>query len=164
MDAARWRRCCDGDDRIPGHGADSVFSGGLSQAEIERMVREAEQHAAEDKKRRELIEAKNQADALIYSTEKELKEYGSGGRDSDKQNIEAAIAALRAMLSGDSVAAIRQGMERLSQTTLRLVEAMQQAGSTDASATTRPGEAAKGADDVVDAEFEDVDDSKRRAS
>jgi molecular chaperone DnaK len=139
-------------------------SGGLTQDEIERMVREAEQHAAEDKKRRELIEAKNQADALIYSTEKQLKEYGTRVRDSDKQTVEAPIAALRSALSGDSVDAIRQGTERLSQAMMRLAEAIQQAGPADASATAQPGDAPKGADDVVDAEFEDVDDNKRRAS
>jgi molecular chaperone DnaK len=139
-------------------------SGGLSQADIDRMVREAEQHAAEDARRRELIEARNQADTLIYSTEKNLREYGNRVGDADRRAIEDAIASLRTAMSGDDVNAIRQRAEALAQVAARLAEAMAQpepAGGGGAGPQHGP---AAGGDDVVDAEFEDVDDKKRRAS
>jgi len=137
-------------------------SGGLSQADIDRMVREAEQHAAEDQRRRELIEARNQADTLIYSTEKNLREYGSRVGDADRRAIEDAIASLRTAMAGDDVNAIRQRGEALAQAAARLAEAMAQPDA--ASGAGPQGRPAAGADDVVDAEFEDVDDKKRRAS
>jgi molecular chaperone DnaK len=139
-------------------------SGGLSEADIQRMVREAEQHAAEDKRRREVIEARNQADALIYSTEKNLKEHGDPLSDADRHAIEEAIAALRTVMASDmasdNAGQIRQGIETLSRAAMRIGEAVQrspQAG-TGSGGTTGPDE------HVVDAEFEDVDDPKRRAS
>jgi len=125
-------------------------------------VREAEQHAAEDQRRRELIEARNQADTLIYSTEKNLREYGSHVGDADRRAIEDAIASLRTAMSGDDVNAIRQRAEALAQVAARLAEAMAQPDA--ASGAGPQGGPAAGADDVVDAEFEDVDDKKRRAS
>src|SRR6201981_1670142 len=82
-------------------------SGGLSEADIQRMVREAEQHAAEDKRRRELIETRNQADALIYSTERNLKEHGSHLNDADRRAIEEAIGALRAAIAGEDAGLIQ---------------------------------------------------------
>jgi molecular chaperone DnaK len=135
-------------------------SGGLSEADIQRMVREAEQHAAEDKRRRKVIEARNQADALIYSTEKNLKEHGSGLTDADQRAIEDAIGGLRTAMSSDDAAPIRQRSEALAQAAARLGEAMHRAGQQN----TGPTGAGGGDDRVVDAEFEDVDDSKRRAS
>jgi molecular chaperone DnaK len=136
-------------------------SGGLSEADIQRMVREAEQHAAEDKRRRELIEARNQADALIYGTEKDLKEHGNRVGDADRRAIDEAIAALRTAMGGDDAGRIRQGIEALSRATMRIGEAVQRSAQTD----TGSGGAARPADEhVVDAEFEDVDDPKRRAS
>src|ERR1700716_359226 len=101
-------------------------SGGLSEAEIERMVREAEQHAAEDRKRRELVEARNQADALIYSTEKELKENEARVNQADRSAVEQAIAALRSAMSGDDSALIRRRTEELAQAAARLVTPAQQ--------------------------------------
>src|ERR1700724_3481006 len=135
-------------------------SGGLSEADIQRMVREAEQHAAEDKKRREVIEARNQADALIYSTERNLREHGGGVHDADRRAIEDAIGALRTAMAGDAVALIRQRSEAVSQASMRLGEAVRRAGQED----TRHTGAGSGDERVVDAEFEDVDDPKRRAS
>jgi len=135
-------------------------SGGLSEADIQRMVREAEQHAAEDKRRRELIETRNQADALIYSTERNLKEHGSRLNDADRGAIEDAIGALRTAMAGDDAGQIRQRSEALSQAAMRLGEAARRAGQEDA----RPAGADGGDERVVDAEFEDVDDPKRRAS
>ena len=135
-------------------------SGGLSEADIQRMVREAEQHAAEDKKRREVIEARNQADALIYSTERSLKEHGEHLNDADRRAIEDAIGALRTAMAGDDGALIRQRSEAVSQAAMRLGEAVRRAGQED----TRHTGAGSDDERVVDAEFEDVDDPKRRAS
>jgi molecular chaperone DnaK len=133
-------------------------SGGLSEADIQRMIREAEQHAAEDKRRRELIEARNQADALIYSTERDLKEHGSRLNDTDRRAIEEAINALRTAIAGEDAARIRQGMEALTRAAMRIGEAVNQ-GQTQGA-----GDSAPGGEEVVDAEFEDVDDRKRGAS
>jgi molecular chaperone DnaK len=130
-------------------------SGGLSEADIQRMVREAEQHAAEDKRRREVIEARNQADALIYSTERDLKEHGSHLNDADRRAIEEAIGALRAAIAGEDAGLIRQRSEALSRVALRVNEAKAEASRGTADAASER---------VVDAEFEDVDDPKRRAS
>jgi molecular chaperone DnaK len=135
-------------------------SGGLSEADIQRMVREAEQHAAEDKKRRELIEARNEADALIYGTERNLKEYGDRLSDSDRRTIEDAVNTLRTAMAGDDPARIRQGIQALTQAAMRIGEAMQRsAQASSAEARDQSGDGG-----VVDAEFEDVDDPKRRAS
>jgi molecular chaperone DnaK len=136
-------------------------SGGLSEADIQRMVREAEQHAAEDKRRREVIEARNQADALIYATEKDLKEHSNRLSDADRRAIEEGIAALRTAMGGDDAGRIRQGIETLSRAAMRIGEAVQRSAQTDISS----GGTTWSADEhVVDAEFEDVDDPKRRAS
>src|ERR1700731_4207268 len=123
-------------------------SGGLSEADIQRMVREAEQHAAEDRRRRELIEARNQADALIYGTERELKEQGERLGDADRRAIEEAIAALRTAMTSDDAGRIRQGIEALSRAAMRIGEAVQRSAQTDrgSGGTTGPAEG------VVDAE------------
>ena len=139
-------------------------SGGLSEADIQRMVREAEQHAAEDKKRRELIEARNQADALIYGSEKNLKEHGSRLSDADRRSVEDAIGQLRTAMAGDDPARIRQGIEALTQAAMRIAEAMQRSAQANTGAAGGGSSAGAGAEGVVDAEFEDVDDPKRRAS
>jgi molecular chaperone DnaK len=136
-------------------------SGGLSEADIQRMVREAEQHAAEDKRRRELIEARNQADALTYGTERDLKEHGNRLGDADRRAIEEAIAALRTAMTSDDAGRIRQGIEALSRAAMRIGEAVQRSAQTD---TGSGGTAGPADERVVDAEFEDVDDPKRRAS
>jgi molecular chaperone DnaK len=136
-------------------------TGGLSEADIQRMVQEAEQHAAEDRGRRELVEARNQADAIIYTAEKQLEEHGARVSDAERRPVEEAITALREAVSGENTAGIRQRLEALSQALTRLGEAIHRA------AAARPeepaaagGQAATGGEDVVDAEFEDVD--KRR--
>src|ERR1700736_449406 len=104
-------------------------SGGLSEADIDKMVKDAEQHAAEDKKRREVIEARNQADALIYSTERSLKEHGEHLNDADRRAIEDAIGALRTAMAGDDAALIRQRRQGLSQAAMG--EAVRRAGQED---------------------------------
>jgi molecular chaperone DnaK len=122
------------------------------------MIREAEQHATEDKRRRELIEARNQADALIYSTERSLQENGSRLNDADRRVIEEAINSLRTTIAGEDVAQIRQGMEALTRAAMRIGEAVNQGQTQNAGGST------PGSEGVVDAEFEDVDDRKRGAS
>ena len=99
-------------------------SGGLSEDEIERMVKEAETHASEDKKRRELVEARNQADALIHMTEKNLAEHGDQVGEDDRKAIEAELEALKAVKDGDDVAALNAKMETLGQASMKLGEAM----------------------------------------
>src|SRR5258707_877498 len=131
-------------------------SGGLTEAEIQRMVREAEAHAAEDKRRKELVEARNQADATIYSVEKALKETPSVPAG-QKSEIEQAIATLRDAMKGEDVQRIQQATERLSHTAMHLAEAASQAAA-QASAG-----ADSGAPGVVDAEFEEVDKRDRKA-
>lgn len=130
-------------------------SGGLSEADIEKMVKDAEANAAEDKKRREAVDAKNHADALVHSTEKALAEHGSKITDEERRPIEDAVSDLKEALKGDDAEAIKAKTNTLAQASMKLGEAMykQQA----------EGEAAaKGAakDDVVDAEFTEVDDDK----
>ena len=136
-------------------------SSGLTEQEIQRMVREAEQHAAEDRKRRELIEARNQANSLIYTVEKELKEAGNHLAAADRQRIDDAISALRSAVSSDDLDAIQQRISALTEAARRIAEARQQAGRTPPQSE---GHAAAPGDDVVDAEFEDVDETRRRAS
>ncbi len=145
-------------------------SGGLSDADIDRMVREAEENSADDKKRRELVEVKNQADNVLHTAEKSLAEFGDKVPASDRKKIEDDITALKAAVGGDDVAAIRSKVEALQQSSMRLGEAMYKAqqdgagGTTEAGAGDKPGGDAKGADDVVDADFEEVDDQDRNKS
>jgi molecular chaperone DnaK len=139
-------------------------SGGLSEADIERMVREAEQHAEEDKRRRELVETRNQADAMIHTAEKQLQEHGGQVGAAERNPVEEAVAALREAVSSDDTGRIRQRLEALSQALMRLGEAIHRAAAAQSEAQAPSGgEAAAGGgggDDVVDAEFEEVD--KRR--
>ena len=141
-------------------------SGGLSEGDIDRMVNEAEQHAEEDKKRRELVEARNHADALIHTTEKNLKEFGDKVSEDEKQAIENAVKDLREAVEGDDTEAIKGKTEALAQASMKLGEAMykasqeaeaQEAEPTDAG-TPPPGESTDST--VVDADFEEVDPDK----
>lgn len=99
-------------------------SGGLSDAEIEQMVKDAEQNADEDKKRKELIEAKNAADSLVYSTEKTLTEYGDKLSSEDKGTVEEALAALKAVLESEDAALIKEKTESLTAASMKIGEAM----------------------------------------
>ena len=132
-------------------------SGGLTEADIQRMVREAEAHAEEDKRRKELVEARNQADATIYSVEKALKET-PGVSAGQKSEIEQAIAALRDVMKGEDMQRIRQATERLSQAAMRLAEAAHQPGAQSRAG----GGGAQSEPGVVDAEFEEVDKRDRK--
>jgi molecular chaperone DnaK len=130
-------------------------SGGLTEADIQRMVREAEAHADEDQRRKELVEARNQADATIYGVEKTLKETPAAPAGL-KTELEQAIAALRDAMKTEDAQRIRQATERLSQTALRLADA----GQPDAG----PSSGTQDESGVVDAEFEEVDKRDRKAS
>lgn len=132
-------------------------SGGLNDDEIQRMVREAEQNAAADKKRREAVEARNQADGLLHQVEKNLKEHGDKVDAATKGQIEADVAALRAVMDGDDADAIKAKTDALMQSSMKLGEAMYKAEQADGGDA---GAAAKD-DGVVDADFEEVDDKKK---
>jgi molecular chaperone DnaK len=136
-------------------------TGGLSEADIQRMVQEAEQHAEEDRRRRELVEARNQADATIHTAEKQLQEHGGRVSDAERRPVEDAIAALREAASGDNTAGIRQRLEALSQALMRLGEAIHRAAAAQPEEpASAGGQASSGGEDVVDAEFEDVDERR----
>ncbi len=139
-------------------------SGGLSEADIQKMVREAEAHAEEDKRRKELVEARNQADAVIYSTEKALKESESKISADLKKQIEQTIADARQALTADDVQTIRQAAERLQQQAGEIGKAINRTASQEPGG--QPGSSGGGSsgDDVVDAEFEEVDPGDRRAT
>jgi molecular chaperone DnaK len=145
-------------------------SGGLSDAEIDKMVKEAEANADEDKKRRALVEAKNQGESLIHTTEKSMTEYGDKAEESEKEAISKAIIALREVLGEEDADAITAKTQDLMTLSMKLGEAMYKA-SADASEAAE-AEAAKAdakkhgvADDVIDADFEEVatKDKKKRA-
>ena len=139
-------------------------SSGLSEEEIERMVKDAESHEGEDKKRRELIEARNQADSMVYSTEKALKESGDQVDAETRQNIESALEELKKVMEGDDKDEITAKTEALAQASHKLAEAMYakaQAEGGEAAAGDAGAEQAKQEEDVVDAEYEDVEDDKK---
>jgi molecular chaperone DnaK len=136
-------------------------SGGLSDADIDRLVREAEAHAGEDRRRRELVEVRNQADAAAYSANKALQEAGDKAPADIRTEIEQAVSALNEAMRGEDVDRIRSGAERVTQAAMRLAEALSQAQAAQASTSGR--EAQSGNDEVVDAEFEEVDGSNRQA-
>jgi molecular chaperone DnaK len=147
-------------------------SGGLSDDEIEGMVKDAEAHAEEDKKRKELVETRNQAEALIHATEKNVEEFGDKVDEEIKTGIEDNIKALREALEGDEAEAIRSKIEALAQASMKLGEEMykaQQEASAEADGDGVAGDdipEAAGDDDatVVDAEFEEVEDEKKNKS
>jgi len=140
-------------------------SSGLSDEEIKRFVKEAEVHADEDKKKRELIETRNHADSLIYSTEKTLREMGDKIDSTTRQNIETAVEKLRKTMEGEDVSALKTDMDQLMQASHKLAEEMykrsaeQQAGGAQGqTAEQQAGAQRKPDDDVVDADFEEVKD------
>src|SRR6516165_5126100 len=134
-------------------------SGGLSEADIQRMVKEAEANAEADKQRREFVELRNQTDGLIHQVDKNLKEHGDKLPAQEKGEAEAAIAAARSAMEGNDPAALKQATERLSQSAMKLGEAMYKAQQADqaAEATAQAGGQTGGKPDekVVDAEFEE---------
>jgi len=137
-------------------------SGGLSDADIERMVKDAEANAVADKAKREAVEAKNQGESLIHSTEKSLKDYGDKVSAEDKAAIESALTALKDVLEGDNAETIKEKTAALAEVSMKLGEAMYKASQAEAEAKAAGGDNA-GDDDVVDAEFEEVPDDKKSA-
>jgi molecular chaperone DnaK len=142
-------------------------SGGLSDADIQKMVKEAEANAEADKKRRDFVEAKNQADGLVHQVEKNLKENGDKISAQDKGEAEAALAAARAAMEGTDATALKAASDRLGQVAMKIGEQMyksQAEGGTAPGADAAGGPSAGKPDDkVVDAEFEEVEDKKKSA-
>jgi len=136
-------------------------SGGLSDADIEKMVKEAEQNADADKRKREAVEAKNQAESLIHSTEKSLKDYGDKVSAEDKSAIESAVTALKGVLDGDDAEQIKEKTSALAEASMKLGEAMYKASQAEAEAKASGSDDED--DDVVDADFEEVNDDKKSA-
>jgi molecular chaperone DnaK len=139
-------------------------SGGLSESDIQKMVKDAEAHAEEDKKRKAAVEAKNHAEALVHATEKAIAEHGAKVSEADRRAIENAMADLKEALKGDDPNAITEKSNTLAQVSMKLGEAMYKQAQDGGQA---PGADAPGADtgakkeDVVDAEFTEVDDDKK---
>jgi len=136
-------------------------SGGLSDADIERMVKEAEANAEGDKKKREAVEARNQAESMVHSTEKSLKDYGDKVSADDKLAIETALNDVRNVLESDDAEQIKEKTAALAEVSMKLGEAMYKASQAEAEAKASGSD--KADDDVVDAEFEEVKDDKKSA-
>ena len=141
-------------------------SGGLSEEDIERMVKEAEENAEADKKKREMVDARNQADSLVNETEKNLKEHSDKVPESDKNKIEADIEKLKKVKDSDNLEAIKSKTEELVQSSLKLGEAIYkqspQGGAPQPDPSgAEPSSDKKDGDKVVDAEFEEVDENKK---
>ena len=141
-------------------------SGGLSDADIEKMVKDAEAHADEDKKRKALVEAKNQGEALVHSTEKSLKDYGDKVSADEKGAIETAMANLKSALEGDNLEDIQAKTQALAEASMKLGEAMYKAAQAaeDAGESAAGDDASRADDDVVDADFEEVRDEDDKKS
>ncbi|AGB43192.1 chaperone protein DnaK [Mesorhizobium australicum WSM2073] len=140
-------------------------SGGLSDADIEKMVKDAEANADTDKKRRAVVEARNQAEALVHSSEKSLKEYGDKVSETERTAISDAIAALKTAAEGDDPADIEAKSQVLAEASMKLGQAMYEASQKEAAEADAKADAAKDSD-VVDADFEEIDedDDKKKSA
>jgi molecular chaperone DnaK len=142
-------------------------SGGLSDEDIDKMVRDAEENAEADKQRRELVEAKNQAEGLIHSTEKSLEEHSDKVDPTTVEAIELAVSALKETLEGDDAGKIKSGIQNVTEAAMKLGEAIYKAEQAKSEGGAEPEEddGPRGVDeDIVDADFEDLDDDNKRAS
>ncbi|KXF79173.1 molecular chaperone DnaK [Paramesorhizobium deserti] len=139
-------------------------SGGLSDEDIEKMVKDAEANAEADKKRREAVEAKNQGEALMHSTEKSLKDYGDKVSADDKTAIEDAIASLKTALEGDDAEDIKAKTQTLAEVSMKLGQAMYEAAQASEGGEEAPASESKSDDDVVDADYEEIDDDKKKSA
>jgi len=151
-------------------------SGGLSESDIQRMVKEAEANAEADKQRREQVEARNHAEGLVHQVEKNLKDHGDKVGAQEKGEAESAVAAVKSAMEGSDTEALKQATDRLSQAAMKIGEAMYKAeaasqqsqggGDGQAGPGAGPGASAGGQPDdkVVDAEFEEVDEKKKRSA
>ena len=138
-------------------------SGGLSDADIEKMVKDAEANAESDKKRRALVEARNQGEALAHSSEKSLKEFGEKVSEADRTAITDAIAALRTSLEGEDVDDITAKSQTVAEASMKLGQAMYQASQAEAAQADAQADMAKDSD-VVDADFEELDEDDKKKS
>jgi molecular chaperone DnaK len=138
-------------------------SGGLSDADIEKMVKDAEANAESDKQRRAVVEARNQAESLIHSTEKSLKDYGDKVSEDDRNAISAAIEAAKAAVAGEDADDIQAKTQSLMEVSMKLGQAMYEAQAAEAG-PAGTGEGDAGDDNVVDADFEDVSDDKKKSA
>ncbi|MDP1640526.1 MAG: Hsp70 family protein, partial [Hyphomicrobium sp.] len=143
-------------------------SGGLSEGEIDKMVKDAESHAAEDKKKRELIEARNHAEALVHATEKQLKDNESNAAvAAAKPDVEKAIADLKETLSSEDAERIKTATTNLAQAAMKIGEAIysaQQGAGGDGESGAAEGGSTAGDENVVDADFEEVKDDKKKSA
>ena len=141
-------------------------SGGLSDADIEKMVKDAEANAESDKKRRALVEARNQAEALVHSSEKSLKDYGDKVTEADRNAISEAIAGLKTAAEGEDVEAINAASQTLAEASMKLGQAMYEASQKETAEADAAADAAKDGSDVVDADFEEIDedDDKKKSA
>ena len=139
-------------------------SGGLSDADIEKMVKDAEANAEADKKRRALVEARNQAESLVHSSEKSLKEYGDKVSEADRTAIADAIAALKTAAEGEDVEAINTATQTLAEVSMKLGQAMYEASQKEAAESDAKADAAADGSDVVDADFEEIDEDDKKKS
>ncbi len=137
-------------------------SGGLSDADIEKMIKDAEANADADKARREAVEAKNQAEALIHSTEKSLKDYGDKVSGDDKAAIETALAALKTAVEGDDAEDIKAKTQTLAEASMKLGQAMYESAQAEEGGEDAADVRAD-KDDVVDADFEEIDEDKKKS-
>ena len=136
-------------------------SGGLSDEDIEKMVKEAEENADADKARRELVEARNQAESLIHSTEKSIEEHSDKVDPSTVEAIELAVAALKDELENDNADKIKSGIQNVTEAAMKLGEAIYKAQQDEADEPMASDGPGSDDDDIVDADFEDLDDNKR---
>ena len=137
-------------------------SGGLSDDDIDQMVRDAEENAESDKERRELIEAKNQAESLIHSTEKSMEEHADKVDPTTIEAIELAIVALKDELETENASKIKSGIQNVTEAAMKLGEAIYKASQSEADDEPMAADAEGMDDDIVDADFEDLDDGKRQ--
>ena len=136
-------------------------SGGLSDEDIENMVKDAEENAEADKERRDLIEAKNQAESLIHSTEKSMEEHSDKVDPTTIEAIELAISALKGELESEDAGKIKSGIQNVTEAAMKLGEAIYKASQEDGENVDKEPGSADFDDNIVDADFEDLDDEKR---
>ncbi|MCB1430405.1 MAG: Hsp70 family protein, partial [Nitratireductor sp.] len=138
-------------------------SGGLSDEDIEKMVKDAEAHAEEDKKKRDAVEAKNQAESLLHSSEKSLAEHGDKVSADVKQEIETAIADLKTAIEGGDGEDIKAKSEALANASMKLGQAIYEASQKEAAESDAAADASRD-EDVVDADFEEIDDDEKKSA
>ena len=135
----------------------------MSDEEVEKMIKDAEAHAEEDRKMKELVDARNQADSMIHATEKSLKDLADQVEEAEKKDIEAKIEDLRTAVVGDDLQAIEEKRNALTEVAAKLAErAYAKAQQEEGGDAPEPETAEAGADDVVDAEFEEVKDDEKK--